>query len=341
VAAVAAVTAQAQITSFDRFGLTLCLAVILHGIIILGVSFVPEDSLQPRYNTMEIILVQQRSQETPEDAKILAQANLVGGGEVAEEVNPATPTPAPFPEQTAEITAPPPVEEVPPPAPTPPPTSEIVTESPEPEPQLVKETLVAKTDTSQVDQPVEVQTPARLTPVIFLSVGRIIAFTKFPAPSRPSVRVASPGAEAADSVGRSTRIRGWESAGYCSKTPRHFSALFPEINSDIVTVRVPYPGAAPEEVEEGIVIRVEEAVQDLEGIQEIDHIQRVDLFKRYGICTITEEAHAVQGFVWLADFFRSILVRQLGYDVELRSRRRFPQYIKLVIDPIFVGPVEL
>lgn len=155
----AAVTTQTQITSFDRFGLTLCLAVILHGIIILGVSFAPEDSLQPRYNTMEIILVQQRSQETPEDAKILAQANLVGGGEVDEEVNPATPTPAPFPEQTAEITAPPPLEEVPPPAPTPPPTPEIVNESPEPEPQLVKETLVAETDTSQVNKPVEVQTP--------------------------------------------------------------------------------------------------------------------------------------------------------------------------------------
>ena len=45
--------------------------------------------------------------------------------------------------------------------------------------------------------------------------------------------------------------------------------VFPEIASDIVTVSVPYPGAAPEEVEEGVVIRVEEAVQGLEGIKEI------------------------------------------------------------------------
>jgi multidrug efflux pump subunit AcrB len=45
--------------------------------------------------------------------------------------------------------------------------------------------------------------------------------------------------------------------------------VFPEISAGIVTVRVPYPGAAPEEVEEGVVIRVEEAIQDLEGIEEI------------------------------------------------------------------------
>ena len=45
--------------------------------------------------------------------------------------------------------------------------------------------------------------------------------------------------------------------------------VFPEFSSDLVTVSVPYPGAAPEEVEEGVVIRVEEAVQDLEGIGEL------------------------------------------------------------------------
>ncbi|HEX6201716.1 MAG TPA: efflux RND transporter permease subunit [Thermoanaerobaculia bacterium] len=45
--------------------------------------------------------------------------------------------------------------------------------------------------------------------------------------------------------------------------------VFPEFSADLITVRVPYPGAAPEEVEEGVVIRVEEAVQDLEGIGEL------------------------------------------------------------------------
>ncbi len=45
--------------------------------------------------------------------------------------------------------------------------------------------------------------------------------------------------------------------------------VFPEFSSDIITVAVPYPGAAPEESEEGICIRIEEAIQDLEGIKRI------------------------------------------------------------------------
>ncbi len=45
--------------------------------------------------------------------------------------------------------------------------------------------------------------------------------------------------------------------------------VFPEFSTDTVSVRIPYPGASPEEVEEGIVLAVEEAVQGLEGIKEI------------------------------------------------------------------------
>lgn len=45
--------------------------------------------------------------------------------------------------------------------------------------------------------------------------------------------------------------------------------VFPEFSSDRISVTVPYPGAAPEEVEEGIVVRIEENIQDLEGIEEI------------------------------------------------------------------------
>lgn len=45
--------------------------------------------------------------------------------------------------------------------------------------------------------------------------------------------------------------------------------VFPELSIDVINVAVPYPGAAPEEVEEGVVVRVEEAIQDLEGIEDI------------------------------------------------------------------------
>ncbi|MFO7717510.1 MAG: efflux RND transporter permease subunit [Thermodesulfobacteriota bacterium] len=45
--------------------------------------------------------------------------------------------------------------------------------------------------------------------------------------------------------------------------------VFPEFSMDTVSISVPYPGASPEEVESGIVLTVEEAVQGLEGIKEI------------------------------------------------------------------------
>jgi len=101
--------AKPLITPTDRFGLTFCLAVMAHGILVLGVTFAPEDIPPPRYETMEIILVQQKS-EPPEDAKILAQASLQGGGDLADAETPSTPLPAPFPQEEPEIAAPPPVE---------------------------------------------------------------------------------------------------------------------------------------------------------------------------------------------------------------------------------------
>jgi protein TonB len=94
------------ITPVDRFGLALCLAIISHAIIVLGVTFTKEDKLPPRYDAMDIILVQQSS-EPPEEAKRLAQANLEGGGDTDEDVTPATPFPSPFPDNVADLTTPP------------------------------------------------------------------------------------------------------------------------------------------------------------------------------------------------------------------------------------------
>ncbi|MGQ0793559.1 MAG: efflux RND transporter permease subunit [Deltaproteobacteria bacterium] len=45
--------------------------------------------------------------------------------------------------------------------------------------------------------------------------------------------------------------------------------VFPEFELDMVTVSVPYPGASPAEVEQGIVLAVEEAVRGVEGVKEI------------------------------------------------------------------------
>ncbi len=45
--------------------------------------------------------------------------------------------------------------------------------------------------------------------------------------------------------------------------------VFPEFTLDQVTVSVPYPGASPEEVEQGIVLALEEAVRGVDGIEEL------------------------------------------------------------------------
>lgn len=45
--------------------------------------------------------------------------------------------------------------------------------------------------------------------------------------------------------------------------------VFPEFSLDLVTIEVPYLGAAPEEVETAVAVRVEEAIQGVDGIKEI------------------------------------------------------------------------
>ena len=99
------VTTRPEVTPLDRLGLTLCLAVIAHAIVILGVTFSAEDKTKPRYDTMDIVLVQQKS-EAPKDARLLAQANLEGGGDTSVHVSPATPLPPPFPDNQAAVATP-------------------------------------------------------------------------------------------------------------------------------------------------------------------------------------------------------------------------------------------
>jgi multidrug efflux pump subunit AcrB len=48
--------------------------------------------------------------------------------------------------------------------------------------------------------------------------------------------------------------------------------VFPEIDLDLVQVTVPYPGAGPEEVEDGILLKIEENLSSLTGIKEIKSV---------------------------------------------------------------------
>ena len=54
--------------------------------------------------------------------------------------------------------------------------------------------------------------------------------------------------------------------GAVSLTKMH-REVFPEFELEIILVTVPYPGASPGEVEEGICQRLEEAVRSVNGIK--------------------------------------------------------------------------
>ncbi|MBN2315628.1 MAG: efflux RND transporter permease subunit [Sedimentisphaerales bacterium] len=45
--------------------------------------------------------------------------------------------------------------------------------------------------------------------------------------------------------------------------------VFPEFDLDMITIQVAYPGSSPEEVEQGIILVIEEAIRGLDGIKEI------------------------------------------------------------------------
>ena len=62
-------------------------------------------------------------------------------------------------------------------------------------------------------------------------------------------------------------------------------AMFPAFEFDLIFVTVTYPGAAPEEVEQGVVMKVEEAINDLDGIKRVES----DSFESMGRLMIEPE----------------------------------------------------
>ena len=59
--------------------------------------------------------------------------------------------------------------------------------------------------------------------------------------------------------------------------------FFPDIEIPYVFVTVPYLGAAPEEVERGVCMRIEEKLEGIEGIDKISS------YSSEGMCTVTAE----------------------------------------------------
>jgi protein TonB len=105
-----------HISSADRLGLTLFFAVTIHALIILGISFDLDELLPQEIPlSMEITLVHSQSEEAPDKADYLAQADQKGGGSVKEKQRPSSPLANPRPsteqgdaEQSLPLMAPPP-----------------------------------------------------------------------------------------------------------------------------------------------------------------------------------------------------------------------------------------
>lgn len=127
-----------EITASDRLGLTLFFAIVAHALVIFGVTFAPEDHPAPAASTLDIVLVQHRSDKAPKDPQHIAQANQDGGGNSDKPVHPVTPLPAPLVSNEAQVVAtapplPPTRAEVlahRPPAPSPPPARKPVRKPP-------------------------------------------------------------------------------------------------------------------------------------------------------------------------------------------------------------------
>ena len=100
-----ALTLAPEITPADRLGMTVFVAVVAHLVLILGVTFIPEDKNRNSVKTLDIILVQQKTESEPEDAEFLAQANQDGGGDSDQKSRPTTPLPSPFIGPTPDITS--------------------------------------------------------------------------------------------------------------------------------------------------------------------------------------------------------------------------------------------
>ncbi|MBT8048046.1 MAG: energy transducer TonB [Xanthomonadales bacterium] len=74
----------------DRFMLFLVLAVALHAVLLFGIHFGVSLNPLPRLaDTLDVVLVQWRSESEPEQADYLAQASQKGGGETTEKVRPS------------------------------------------------------------------------------------------------------------------------------------------------------------------------------------------------------------------------------------------------------------
>lgn len=123
--------------------------------------------------------------------------------------------------------------------------------------------------------------------------------------------------------------------------------FLPSAQLDMVTVSVPYPGASPEEVEQGILLAVEEAVRGIDGVKKVHSSARegggsvtIEVIPGYNVNAVTDDVRnevdrirtipldAEEPVISAMKFRRSVLKVIVGADVsetvlrELAERTR-------------------
>jgi len=96
---------QPQINASDRLGFTIFLAICIHLVIVLGIGFVPYQQSKNDNKTLNVVLARNASEERPDKADFIGQANQLAGGVSDKVTPPSTPVIAPFPEQNLNPTA--------------------------------------------------------------------------------------------------------------------------------------------------------------------------------------------------------------------------------------------
>ena len=95
----------ANVTPTDRLSITIFLAVCAHLILVFGVSFVREDRPKHHTSSIDIVLVQRKTQSAPKQADFIGQANQLGSGQQRARERPSTPLPSPLLSNTPELAA--------------------------------------------------------------------------------------------------------------------------------------------------------------------------------------------------------------------------------------------
>ncbi len=99
----------------------------------------------------------------------------------------------------------------------------------------------------------------------------------------------------------------------------------PKIETNYITVSMPFLGASPEDVEEGILIKIEEAIQDIEGIEEIISTARrgtgqvrIEVLADYDVLVVMDEVkNRVDAITTFPDNTEKPVIARTSFDQQV------------------------